>query len=217
MIYEPRKIIKNLNIIGVDTRYISLYQNSIYINNLKFSKFSRKREEQFNTKYPDINVIRSKIFQKICIKTSRSIKNQIKPKDKIYIEKTGKKEDILLEIVLEPYKRKYGITFTNSLSESDKIASSKTLDDYVDNYISLMLNGEKITNNQEENTIYPLMHVPKKWIGSWIKDTNIDYIKTDDVPNEEIENIVTFLEGHIPNVSESIQHSVEYLDNNRID
>ena len=93
---EERIIIKKLNKIGVDTRYISLYNNKIYINNLKFSKFSRNKEEKFHKEYPEIEVIRSKIFQKICIKASRTIKNQVKPRDKIYISDDLAPENILI-------------------------------------------------------------------------------------------------------------------------
>jgi hypothetical protein len=80
---EEKMIIKSLNKIGVDTRFISLYDNKIFINNLKFSKFSRKKEEKFIKEYPSIEIIRSKLFQKICIKVSRTVKHNIKPKIEI--------------------------------------------------------------------------------------------------------------------------------------
>jgi hypothetical protein len=65
---EEKTIIKSLNKLGVDTRFISLYNNDIYVNNLKFSKFSRKKEDDFRKQYPNMEVVRSKLFQKICIK-----------------------------------------------------------------------------------------------------------------------------------------------------
>ena len=42
---SKKDVLKYLKIIGVDTRFISYTPNKIYINNLRFSKFSRKRQE----------------------------------------------------------------------------------------------------------------------------------------------------------------------------
>ena len=54
------------------------------------------------------------LFQKICVKVSRTIKNQIKPKDEIYIDNTPTAKNIVLNIVLESYKRKYGIKIAHN-------------------------------------------------------------------------------------------------------
>ncbi|MCD7781605.1 MAG: ATPase [Methanosphaera sp.] len=212
---EYRTIIKSLNKIGVDTRYISLYDNTIYINNLKFSKFSKKRQESFNKDYPDIQVVRSKVFQKICIKTSRSLKNMISPHDEIYISNSNTAEDILLNIVLEPYKRKYGIIITHDDKANNIIASSKCLDDFANEYINLMIDGNKITDSYEENTIYPLIHVSREWINEWINQTGYD-VEVSQYDNTISQEVLDFLETHIPNVCESIKQSVTYLDDNRI-
>ena len=53
---SKKDVLKYLKIIGVDTRFISYAPQKIYINNLRFSKFSRKRQETFNKQYPDIEV-----------------------------------------------------------------------------------------------------------------------------------------------------------------
>ncbi|WP_455644727.1 ATPase [Methanosphaera sp.] len=214
---EERRIIKSLNKLGVDTRYISLYQNTIYINNLKFSKFSRKREEEFHEEYPEIEVIRLKLFQKICIKVSRTIKNQIHPRDEIYISNDSTPENILLHILLEPYQRKYGITLTDNYSHGKIIANPKFLDEFASEYINLMISGRKITDSYEENTIYPLMHVHYEWINDWINSTKLEYTQSNYKTDEKVQGILNFLEKHIPNVNESIKQSVTYLDKNRID
>ena len=54
-------VLKFLKIIGVDTRFVSYTPQKIYINNLRFSKFSRKREATFNNQYPEIEVVRSSL------------------------------------------------------------------------------------------------------------------------------------------------------------
>lgn len=214
---NERVIIKSLNKIGVDTRYISLYEDCIYINNLKFSKFSRKKEDEFNQLYPNIHVIRSKLFQKICVRVSRTIKNQIKPRDEIYISNEATSKNILLHIVLESYRRKYGITISNEYDDNKIIASPKYLDEFASEYINLMLSGNKITDTYEDNTIYPLTHVSYEWINDWICSTDLDYIPSNKSTNKNIDEMLAFLEKHIPNVNESIKQSVTYLDENRID
>ena len=213
---NERKIIKALNKIGVDTRYVSLYDNSIYINNLKFSKFSRKKEEDFGSLYPNISVVRSKLFQKICVKVSRTIKNQIKPRDIIYIEDDNTPDVILLNVVLESYRRKYGITITTDRTQANKIVSTKCINDFASDYINLMISGDKITSYFNENTIYPLLHIDYAWILDWIDTTNIRYKSKEKTQNETSDKIIKFLDTKIPNVSESIIQSVKYLDENTI-
>lgn len=211
---EEKTIIKALNKIGVDTRFISLYKNNIYINNLKFSKFSRNKEEKFHEEYPEINVIRSKLFQKICIKVSRTVKNQIRPRQTLYIKDNGSLENILLYVVLEPYRRKYGIKITFEKETDNIIVSNDCLDDFTIKYIDLMISAEQITDKLEQNTIYPLMHIPHNWIRDWATTNQIQYAETKNYEKTISMDIINFLEKHIPNVQESIKQSVNYLDEN---
>ena len=213
---QERKIIKSLNKIGVDTRFISLYDDNIYINNLKFSKFSHKKEDDFHQLYPHIKIVRSKLFQKICIKVSRTIKNQIKPKEIIYLNPNQTDVNILLYILLEPYQRKYGIQITDELTEECIQVSSKTLNDFAEEYINLMIGGLLISNTYEEKTIYPLMHVSNQLIIDWINSTDIEYTKSITKKQTTSTQIIEFLNKHIPNVQESIVQSVKYLDENNI-
>lgn len=211
---EEKKIIKSLNKIGVDTRFISLYKNNIYINNLKFSKFSRKKEDDFKKEYPEIEVVRSKLFQKICIKVSRTVKNQIKPQSELYIENDNSLENILLYLVLEPYKRKYGIKIVDIKNENTINVSSYCQDDFCLNYLNLMTEGKRIENKFEKNTIYPLKHVKYQWINDWIENSGIVYSSKKDIEYTSNNEIINFLEQHIPNVQESIIQSVNYLEEN---
>ncbi|WP_162685789.1 hypothetical protein [Methanosphaera sp. BMS] len=209
---KERMLIKTLNKLGVDTRYVSLYEEEIYVNNLKFSRFSRKKEDEFHQSYPDIQVIRSKLFQKICVKVSRTVKNQIMPRDILYIEDDGSVESVLLKVVLEPYKRKYGIRLTDNIDEANKLVSTLCINDFVSDYISLMITGNKITNSLENDVVYPLMHIDKSWINDWICSTALDYSFCDESENKTEDEIIEFLDTKIPNVCESIIQSVDYLD-----
>ena len=51
---SKKDVLKFLKIIGVDSRFVSYTPEKIYINNLRFSKFSRKRQSTFNKQYPEI-------------------------------------------------------------------------------------------------------------------------------------------------------------------
>lgn len=211
---EEKQIIKSLNKMGVDTRFISLYKNNIYINNLKFSKFSRKKEDDFKKEYPEIRVVRSKLFQKICIKVSRTVKNQIKPQSKLYIENDDSLENILLHVVLEPYRRKYGIKIVDAKSDDTINVSNYCQDDFCLNYLNLMTKGKKIENKLEKDTIYPLKHVKYQWMYDWMESSNIRYSSKKDIKNDSNNEIKNFLEKHIPNVQESLIQSVNYLEGN---
>ena len=78
-------ILRFLKDIGVDTRYVSIWKNKIYINNLRFSKFSKRRQNNFELKFKSQKVIRSSLFQEIATYASRVLSKTIKPKMKIFI------------------------------------------------------------------------------------------------------------------------------------
>lgn len=213
---KEKEIIKALNKIGVDTRYISLYKNNVYINNLKFSKFSRNKEEKFQSEYPGIEVYRSTLFQKICIKVSRTVKKQIKPKESLYIAEDNLIENEILYMLLEPYKRKYGIKIYRTPKEGNIFVRNDSLDDFTLKYMNQMLDGEIITDQMDENTIYPLMHVPHQWIIDAAENMKLSINKTKEYEENPSKEVINFLEKHIPNVQESIKQSVNYLDEKRI-
>ena len=182
-----------------------------------FPSFLEKKKRNSTVYIQIYQLQESMLFQKICVKVSRTIKNQIKPKDEIYIDNTPTAKNIVLNIVLESYKRKYGIKIAHTPTKHSIIVSSKCLDDFSSEYIHLMLSGNKITDTYEENTIYPLIHVHQDWIDDWISSTDIKHITSNVEEDTKIKEMLTFLEKHIPNVNESIKQSVTYLDENRID
>lgn len=137
--YSKKDILKFLKIIGVDTRFISLYESNIYINHLRFSKFSRRREEIFKNKFNNITILRSTTFQKIASKASKSISHSIKIRDNVLIFNHTKR-DVLSNIILEPYLRKYGINLIRS--------DFKSYDDFIK-----LKNSEETTEFLKNNNI----------------------------------------------------------------
>ena len=215
MILMNKELLKFLQKTGVDTRFVSIIENKIYINNLKLSRFSRKKEEKILSFYPELEIIRSKIFQKTCIKASRNLAHSIQPREKILLLKNEDPFNHALYIILEPYQRKYGIELifsddNNDLNLNvDSVASALTLDHEVLNILNLMLNGDKIkllsSNNTMNNIkiIYPLISIPKTWIFSWLDDKfpkNIDQEN-----NSQI--FLNFLETIIPDIRDNLYKS----------
>ena len=214
-----RELVKFLQTIGVDTRFVSISEDKVYINNLKFSRFSRKKEELFKKSFPEVDIIRSKIFQKICMRASRNLAHCISPQEKIFLINDDDPRNFALHVILEPYQRKYGIklAFGSGNDEAanlnvDSIALPLTLDDESENILQLMLDGEKIellSSNKiynDKKLIYPLINVPKSWIDSWTQNTsrsNENY--------EFSEDLLLFLESLVPNVRENLLKSALFI------
>jgi hypothetical protein len=218
-----RELAKFLQKIGVDTRFVSIIKGKVYINNLKFSRFSRKKEELFKKSFPEVDVIRSKIFQKICMRASRNLAHCIHPKEKIFLIKGDDPRNFALYVILEPYQRKYGIEliFGENIDEAeylniDSMAMPLTLDDEAQNILKLMLDGKKIellSSNESYNDmkrIYPLINVPKSWIYSWTQNTSDNKLNQ----NYEVsEDLLKFLESLVPDCRENLLKSALFVFN----
>jgi len=218
------EVLNFLKKIGVDTRFISLVNNHVYINNLRYSRLSRVKEELFLEKYPQYKVSRSKIFQKICTRASRILKDILSPRDGIFLIQDGTCTNMALYTVLESYTRKYGveIIMRQSLTDLEKldvnsVALPLTLDDEVENIIFELLNGEKLRLLSSKNAkdgikmIYPLIKVPIWWIQMWIdnEDLNCIFPEYESLPRDMLE----FLELFIPDVREKMYRSGVYISN----
>ncbi len=215
-------ILDFLRTIGVNVQFISLYDGFIFINNLKFSRFSRRREELFLAKHPDWKVVRSKVFQKMCIRASRILSKSLKPGEKVFIEKNSNCANLLLYLILEPYTRKYGVEIIYSVDlnsarpeKVDLVASPLTLDREVGNIIQQMVQGERIqptisrSKSKELKTIYPLVNIPDSWIESWVGEYGFTCHVS---PVDEISSdLLEFLEEFIPDVRENMLRSALFL------
>ena len=188
-----KEVLKLLGMIGIDTRFISYTPNTIYINDQRFSKFSKKRQETFRKYYPDIEVISSTIFQKICTRVSKVLSSELSPKDNVLVFKGKTPIDSLLKIVLEPYTRKYGIKILESdYFDYDKIAIdsilvSLTLDEEVESILANIFSGNGVKTNRKKNyneikIIYPFINVSNDWIYS--------FLNTESVKGKEEFNII---------------------------
>jgi len=222
---EPvnKNITEFLQNIGVDTRFVSIVGSHVYINNQRFSRFSGRRKETFIRKFPSFDISRSKVFQKICTRASRVLANSLKPGEIIFIRSNDKCARFILDVIMEPYTRKYGIklVYGNLMEDAmesgaNSIAIPVTLDDEVEGILEKIINGDKIQvlslNNSKENNlkfIYPLLNVPRSWLVLWLEKLGYEY---KNMAHESIAvEIIEFFEDFIPDVRENILKSSLYV------
>ena len=202
---SKKDVLKYLKIIGVDSRFISYTPSKIYINNLRFSKFSRKRQETFNKQYPKIEVVRNSLFQKICSKSAKTL-SDIKPNSTILIPD----DNFMVDVILEPYTRKYGVKLVYD-GDYDLIVNPVILDDKVNQIFSTIFAGVGIDFNKKDNEIYPLINVPLNWINSFLEMDGKSKIKN--VNNDEIaSSFMEFLEDVAPQYRENVLKASDYIE-----
>ena len=202
---SKRDVLKFLKIIGVDTRFVSYTPQKIYINNLRFSKFSRTREATFNKQYPEIEVVRSKLFQKICAKSSKHLALEIEPNSKILMPE----DNFIIDVLMEPYTRKYGVELVYG-GDYDLAVNPLILDDEVNNIFSSIFAGDGISFRDKTNEIYPLINVPLEWINSFLEMDGQDTIESENTDELAI-SFSRFLEDVAPQYKENVVSASEYI------
>ena len=232
---SKKDVLKFLKQIGVDTRFVSYFDDEgeirLYIENLRFSKFSKKRRETFNKHYPDIEVVRSSLFQKISTRASKILAESFKPKENVLIPKIDTDYNKLLYIIIEPYSRKYGINFFEYCEEIDyemidSIVSPLNLNQEVNHILNDIFEGKGIewnrkideTYNQYDmniglnkvNVVFPFINVPQEWINDFLgieSEYKIDY------ENEDIgESFMGFLSEINPQFKENVLAASSFLE-----
>ncbi|MDL2246154.1 ATPase [Methanobrevibacter sp. OttesenSCG-928-K11] len=214
---SKKDILKFLKAIGVDTRFISYTSSKIYINNLRFSKFSRTKEKTFKKHYPNIEVLRSSLFQKICSKSSKVLANHIKPKQKILLPNKDDSINNLLFIIMEPYTRKYGVELSFDKNEKgiDLIAYNLILDEEVNHIFSEIFTGKGIDfNRKDKKGIYPFINIPRDWINSFLEFENLKTIKNKNDSDDVAESFMEFLSNVVPQFKDNVLKSEEFIEEN---
>jgi hypothetical protein len=220
---NKKETLKLLKIIGVDTRFISYTPTTIFINNLRFSKFSRNREKIFNKYYPEIQIKRSSLLQKICNHSSKILSQKLNPKDTVLLPEIKDSTDELLLIILEPYTRKYGIKFIKYEDKENKQFNKKidslTLNIETYNIISDIFNGEGINFKRHKNEkipiIYPFINVSNEWINSFLEQDLKTNYPTRKYGTLSLE-FMDFISNIIPQYKENILKSKEFIQENHL-
>ena len=214
---SKKDVLKYLKIIGVDTRFISYTPEKIYINNLRFSRFSRKKEATFNRQYPEIEsrfsrkkeatfnrqypeieVVRNKLFQKICAKSSKHLALEIEPNSRILMPE----DNFLVELLMEPYTRKYGAKLVYE-GDYDLAVNPLILDDQVNNVFEGIFKGEGLDLTKRDGEIYPLVSVSLDWINSFLKMDGHDPIECEN-KDELAHSFSEFLDDVAPQYKDNV-------------
>lgn len=203
---SKKDVLKYLKIIGVDTRFISYTPQKIYINSLRFSKFSRTREKTFYKQYPDIEIVRNSLFQKICSKSAKLLTLEIKPNSTILMPE----DNFICELILEPYTRKYGVNLVYE-GDYDLKVNPLILDDKVNTIFEGIFNGEGLKLIESADEIYPLANVSLEWINSFLEMDGQDLIKKEN-GNELANSFSEFLEDVAPQFRENVVSASEFID-----
>ena len=202
---SKKDVLKYLKMIGVDTRFISYTPDKIYINNLRFSKFSRKREATFLKQYPDMEVVRNSLFQKICSKSSRVLSLEIEPNSRILMPE----DNFIIELLMEPYTRKYGVELVYD-GEADLVVNPVILDDEVNGIFESIFSGDGLELDKKDNEIYPLINVSLDWINSFLQMDGRDVVECEN-KNELAISFSEFLDDVAPQYKENVLKASEYV------
>lgn len=203
---SKKDVLKFLKIIGVDSRFVSYTPDKIYINNLRFSKFSRKRQATFNKQYPEIEVVRSSLFQKICSKSSKHLALEIEPNSVVLMPK----DNFIVELIMEPYTRKYGAKLVYD-GEYDLEVNPLILNDQVNDIFEGIFKGEGLNFKMDSNEIYPLINVPLEWINSFLEMDGQKLIENKN-KNELATSFSEFLEDVAPQYKENVVKAAEFIE-----
>ena len=203
---SKKDVLKFLKIIGVDTRFISYTPQKIYINNLRFSKFSRTREATFMKQYPEIEVVRNKLFQKICSKSSKHLALEIEPNSIILMPE----DNFIIELLMEPYTRKYGVKLVYD-GEYDLKVNPLILDDQVNDIFEGIFSGDGLNYSRGPDEIYPLVNVPLDWINSFLEMDGQDIFESEN-KNELANSFSEFLEDVAPQYRENVVKAAEFIE-----
>jgi tRNA(Ile)-lysidine synthase TilS/MesJ len=103
-------ISKTLKDLGVDSRFVTIREDAVLVNNAGLARFSAKKQRRFEEE-TGVRVGRSTTFTAICQRVSRTIPRHkmLKPKDRVLVALSGGKDSLILLNALEPYRRKYGV------------------------------------------------------------------------------------------------------------
>ncbi len=203
---SKKDVLEYLKIIGVDTRFISYTPDRIYINNLRFSRFSRKKEATFNKQYPEIEVVRNKLFQKICAKSSKHLALEAKPNSRILMPK----DNYLVELLMEPYTRKYGVELVYE-GDYDLMVNPVILDDQVNDIFEGIFKGEGLNYSRKDNEIYPLVNVSLDWINSFLQMDGRELIEGENT-DEQANSFSEFLDEVAPQYKENVLSASEFIE-----
>ena len=117
----------------------------------------------------------------------------------------------MIEILLEPYTRKYGAELVYDGEYNLKV-NPIILDDEVNNIFESIFEGDGLNFRRDDNEIYPLANVSLEWINSFLEMDGKDILENEN--KDELANSFSeFLEDVAPQYRENVVKAAEYIEN----
>ena len=118
-------------------------------------------------------------------------------------------DNYIVELLLEPYTRKYGVKLVYG-GEYDLKVNPVILDDQVNDIFEGIFNGDGLNYNLDENEIYPLINVSLDWINSFLEMDGHDLIECEN--KSELSNSFSrFLEEVAPQYRENVLSAADFI------
>ena len=120
------------------------------------------------------------------------------------------KDNFIVELIMEPYTRKYGARLVYE-GDYDLMVNPLILDDQVNDIFEGIFNGEGLNFNINSNEIYPLINVPLNWINSFLEMDGQKSIENKN-KNRLAASFSEFLEDVAPQYKENVVKAAKYIE-----
>ena len=119
-------------------------------------------------------------------------------------------DNFMVELLLEPYTRKYGAELVYS-GDYDLVVNPVILDDEVNDIFEAIFSGEGLNFARNENEIYPLINVSLDWINSFLEMDGQKLIEKEN-KNELANSFSEFLKDVAPQYKENVLKASEFIE-----
>ena len=120
------------------------------------------------------------------------------------------KDNYIVELILEPYTRKYGVELVYS-GEHDLAVNPVILDDEVNNIFQGIFNGDGLNYNLDKNEIYPLINVSLDWINSFLEMDGHELVECEN-KNDLANSFSRFLDDVAPQYKENVLSAADFIN-----
>jgi hypothetical protein len=133
------------------------------------------------------------------------LSDEIKPNSRILMPK----DNHIIELLLEPYTRKYGVELVFE-GEHDLKVNPLILDDEVNNIFEAIFKGEGLNLSKRDDEIYPLANVSLDWINSFLQMDGHELIECEN-SDELALSFSEFLDDVAPQYKENVVSASEFV------
>ena len=119
-------------------------------------------------------------------------------------------DNFMIEILMEPYTRKYGVELVYS-GEHDLKVNPIILDDEVNGIFEGIFKGDGLNFHHSDDEIYPLANVSLDWINSFLEMDGHELVENKN-KNELATSFSEFLDDVAPQYKENVVKASEFIE-----